>query len=282
MPSHLFHVSLKYRAIPRHNSILVQKRTTGVLFPASQLAGDLGWVKLANGILEMNQSLAEPNRQRVLAAALAACGLATLVLLAKHPAANAKTFADVLQGEARDQLVAGIVHGGFIATLSVLLICFVYLSRYLGQDRVPVVVGLVAFCIATGAMMASMIVDGFVVPAIAVKFLDVSAPGDLASARTLFSLCGTLIRFLMPMAMIFQAIAMLGISLALLGQSGMARGAAIYGICVGLLLGGAILLAPAPMLEHLLLLGIVLQAFWYFAIAAAIILTPMRARPARL
>jgi len=230
----------------------------------------------------MSQSLEEPNRPRALAAALAACGFATLVLLAKHPFGGAKTFAEVLQGEARDQVVAGIVHGGFIATLSVLLVCFVYLSRYLGQDRVPVVVGFVAFCIATGATMASMIVDGFVVPAIAVRFLDVSAPDNLAAARTLFSMCGTLIRFLMPMAMVFQGIAVLGMSLALVGQRGMARGAAIYGICAGLMLCGAMLLAPATMLEHLLLLGIVLEAFWYFAIAAAIILTPMRGRPASL
>lgn len=221
----------------------------------------------------MSQTVEEGNRPRALAAALAACGLASLGLLANHPGAGAKTFSDVLHGEARDQLIAGIVHGGFIATLSALLICFVYLSRYLGRDRVPVVVGFVAFCIGTGAMMASMIVDGFVVPAIAVRFADLSAPDNLAAARTLFAMCGTLIRFLMPMGMALQGIAMLGISLALVGRRGMARAAAIYGICVGLLLSGTLLVAPTTMLEHLLLLGIVLEAIWYFAIAAAIALT---------
>jgi len=230
----------------------------------------------------MSQSLEESNRPRALAAAFAACGFATLVLLAKHPGGGAKTFAEVLQGEARDQAVAGIVHGGFIATLSVLLICFVYLSRYLGQDRVPVVVGFVAFCIATGAMMASMIVDGFVVPAIAVRFLDVSAADNLASARTLFSMCGTLIRFSDADGDGLSGDCDAG-HLPRPGRPAW-RGSRRrdYGICAGLMLCAAMLLAPATMSEHLLLLGIVLEAVWYFAIAAAIILTPMRFRPASL
>ena len=218
----------------------------------------------------MTDDFREPAHARTLAAALAICGLATLTLLANHPGGGAQSFAEVLKAEARDQAIAGIVHGGFIGTLAALIVCFVLLCRYLGQYRLPVVIGFVAFCIGSGAMMASLIVDGFVVPAVAVRFSAVGASDNLASARTILVLCGTLIRFLMPMAMAFQGIALVGISSCLLRRRGAARAAGIYGLLVGILLSGAVFAAPPGMAEHVLLIGIVLQALWYLAIAAAV------------
>jgi hypothetical protein len=40
--------------------------------------------------------------------------------------------------------------------------------------------GLVAFCIGCGGLIASMIVDGFVSPAIAARFAGTDGPQDLA------------------------------------------------------------------------------------------------------
>jgi hypothetical protein len=207
---------------------------------------------------------------RALAAGLAVCGVATFALLLSHPGAGAQPFAELLKGEARDQLAAGIVHGGFIVTLGALLVCFVFLCRYLGQDRLPVVLGFVAFCVGSGALMASMLVDGFVTPAIAVRFANATVAADLAAARTLLVMCGTLIRFLMPMGIIFQGIAMLGISWVFVGRGGFARGAGIYGLPVGIIVCGMLFVVPPRMSEHALLLAIVLQAVWYFAVSVAV------------
>jgi hypothetical protein len=205
-----------------------------------------------------------------LAAAFAFCSLATLTLLAYHPMPAGHALADIIQAEARDQLVDGLVHGGFIATLSVLIVCFALLSRALGMERVAVVAGLVAFCVGCGALMGSMIVDGFVIPAIAVRLGVMGTADGLGKAETLFILCGTLIRFLMPMGLLFQGAAMLSWSSAIVGSRGWRLAVGVFGLTGGILVTGG-MLAPLPRLrEHILLGGIVILAVWYLAIAGAL------------
>jgi hypothetical protein len=205
-----------------------------------------------------------------LAGAFAFCSLATLTLLANHPMAGAHTFADLIKAEVRNQLADALVHGGFIVTLSVLIVCFVFLSRALGMARVAVVVGLVAFCVGCGAFMGSMIVDGFVIPALAVRFSGMGNADALTRAETLLILCGTLIRFLMPMGLLFQSAAMVSWSSVIVGRRGSRLVAGVLGVAGGVLLIGA-LLAPLPRLrEHVLLGGIAVIAAWYLALAAVL------------
>ena len=204
-----------------------------------------------------------------LAGAFACCALLTLMLLANHPMTGAHTIAAVLQAEARDQVADGLVHGGFIVILCVVIVCFVFLSRALGMGRVAVVGALVAFCVGCGALMGSMIVDGFVIPALAVRFSAMGTAAALTQAETLFILCGTLIRFLMPMGLLFQSAAMLSWSSAIVGIRGW-RFAGVFGLAGGVLLTGA-LLAPLPRLrEHVVLGAIVVIAVWYLTLAAAV------------
>jgi hypothetical protein len=205
-----------------------------------------------------------------LAGAFAFCSLATLMLLANHPMAGAHTLADLIEAEARNQFLDGLVHGGFIATLSVLIVCFVFLSRALGMARVPVVAAFVAFCVGCGALMGSMILDGFVIPAIAVRFSGMGSADGLTRAETLFILCGTLIRFLMPMGLLFQGLAMLSWSSVIVGSRGWRLAVGVLGVAGGVLLIGA-MLAPLPRLrEHVLLGGIVVVAAWYLGLAGVL------------
>jgi hypothetical protein len=205
-----------------------------------------------------------------LAGAFAFCSLATLTLLANHPMPGGHTLVDRIQAEARNQFVDGLVHGGFIVTLSVLIVCFALLARALSVARLPAVAGFVAFCVGCGALMGSMILDGFVIPAIAVRFSDIGNADGLNKGETLLILCGTLIRFLMPMGLLFQAAAMLSWSAAIVGSRGWLRAAGVFGLAAGILLIGA-MLVPLPRLrEHVLLGGIVVLALWYLAIAAAL------------
>jgi len=217
--------------------------------------------------------MSEPVRSvhsRVLATAFGLCACAMIALLANHPHGGAQTFAEVLRIEAREQTAAAVVHGGFIATLAVLTACLSFLCRDLGAHRVAVTSGFIAFCIGTGVMIASLLIDGLVIPAIAVRYVDVATPEALASARTIFVLCGTLIGFLMPMALAFQGLAMIGISYALLGPAIMARVAGFYGMAAGGILCVMVFAAPPAMREHVVLIGIVFEALWYLALAAAV------------
>jgi hypothetical protein len=206
--------------------------------------------------------------RRMLAAGFAACAVATLTMLANHPGGGALTFADMLKSEAADQFMDGVVHGGFIVTLSALIICFIYLARTLGSAKFGVTVGLVTFCIGAGAMMLSMIADGFATPSVAARFASETTPDKLAMARTILIVFGNFIRFLMPMGLLFQAVAMASWSFVIVGRRGLGRVAGALGILIGAAVIAGVLLVPPAMGEHIMLGAIVLQGIWYLAVAA--------------
>jgi|SRR5579871_1032177 len=216
----------------------------------------------------MAQETSRDRERRGLAGAFALCSVATLTLLASHPASSARTLAEVLREEAHSVWINGIVHGGFIITLAGLMVCFILLSRRLGSRRVSVVIALTAFCIGSGLLIASMILDGLVTPALAVRFADSGNADNLPMARTLFILCGIVISFLMPIGMLFQSTAILGWSAAIVQGPGMRRGVGAFGLAAGIILIIGLLAVPAALKPHVLLAGIALQAIWYLALAA--------------
>jgi len=203
-------------------------------------------------------------QRRGLAAAFLVCALASLTLLANHPGGNPGSFADLIKDEAAHQVIDGVVHGGFVITLVALIICFVLLSRLLGSAKSSVVIGLVCFCAGCTALIASMVLDGFATPAIAVRFAGLD---DLQPAKTLFILLGTLIRFLMPIGLLFQFVAMLSWSWAIVKRPGLGRAVGLLGSVVAIILIVAIFAIPTAMAAHVILGGIVLQSIWYLAIA---------------
>ena len=207
-------------------------------------------------------------QRRGLAAAFLVCALASLTLLANHPGGNPGSFADLIKDEAAHQVIDGVVHGGFVITLVALIICFVLLSRLLGSAKSSVVIGLVSFCAGCTALIASMVLDGFATPAIAVHFAGLD---DLQPAKTLFILLGTLIRFLMPIGLLFQFVAMLSWSWAIVKRPGLGRAVGLLGSVVAIILIVAIFAIPTAMAAHVILGGIVLQSIWYLAIAALLL-----------
>jgi hypothetical protein len=197
--------------------------------------------------------------QRGLAGAFALCALATLVLLASHPAPAARGLAELLQAEARDRLRDALVHGGFIATLSVLIVCFVLLSRRLGGARMPVVAGLVMFSLGCELVILSMIIDGFAVPAIATRFSGALERDELRSAETL------------PAGLLFQAAAIACWSAVMVRGRGRPRAVGVLGAATAAFLAAVVVAVPPPLGQHLLLGGIVLQSVWYLGIAALLL-----------
>ncbi len=146
---------------------------------------------------------------------LTAAAIGSFVLLALHPGGTATDFAGILRQEAAGQTMDAIVHGGFIALLSVEMVCYLVLTLRLKRF------GLRAWCSSrwVALLSGSLVTDGLVIPAIAAKYLPV--PAKLETARGLFVLCESFIRVLMPMGLAFQAAAGDGrMGLALLGEAG--------------------------------------------------------------
>jgi len=211
---------------------------------------------------------------RGLAAALLGCALVTLVLLANHPAGAGHTLIEVIAAEARDQRADAIVHAWFVVTLAFLIVCLVSVARLLGPTRPAVLTGLVSFCVGSGMLMLSMILDGLAVPAIAVRFVAITDPTSLLPARTALLFCGVLIGILMPLGLLFQAATMLSWSVAIATLQSTRRGLrlamAVYGVLAAALLVCGLLFAPAALSGHVLLGAAVLLALWYAALALLI------------
>jgi hypothetical protein len=213
----------------------------------------------------MTDDVSTHRQRRGLAAAFTLCALASLTLLANHPNGSPGSFADLLKDEASHRVIDAVVHGGFSITLLALIICLVFLSRFLGSARTSVVIGLVCFSAGCGALIASMVLDGFAAPAIAARFAGLS---DLQPAKTLFILIGTLIGFLMPTGLLLQSLAIFSWSSAIVKGPGLPRAVGLLGLATAILLIVAIIATPPVMAAHVIMGGIVLLSIWYLAIAA--------------
>jgi len=191
-------------------------------------------------------------------------GIATVALLANHPGGDAHTFADVLKDEAANRTMDAIVHGGFVVVLALQAICYATLSARIGRGAIA---GLVFFAFGAAFLSASMVLDGLVTPALAVKYL--AAPEKIEFAKSLFALVGTLIGLLMPIGLAFQSAAAGAWGVALM-TSGISRIAGIIGLALGSAAFIA-LAATAGAMNPLVLMGVLaVTALW--AVVAGIVL----------
>jgi len=193
-----------------------------------------------------------------------ATGIASIALLLNHPAEQATDFNGLLREEAANQMINAIVHGGFMVVLAIQLVCYAVFTGRAGWAKSLAIAGFTFFAVGAAFQIASLLVDGLMIPAIAQRYL--AAPPDrLPFGRTLFALCGIAVQFLMPIGIGFQAAGIVswGASLA-------RSGTGIAGLVLGLATMVAIVAGALTGAQHLLLIAIALLAFW--AIVAGIAL----------
>jgi hypothetical protein len=205
----------------------------------------------------------KPDGARLAGGVLTAAAIGSFVLLALHPGGTATDFAGILRQEAAGQTMDAIVHGGFIALLSVEMVCYLVLTLRL--KRLSALAGMVFFAVGVALLSGSLVTDGLVIPAIAAKYLPV--PAKLETARSLFVLCESFIRVLMPMGLAFQAAAMAAWGWALL-RSGMAR---VVGVC-GLVAGVALLAALGAQMANPLVPMAAIAALALWALALGVVM----------
>ncbi len=201
-----------------------------------------------------------PNR--AIAILSIATGIAAFALLASHPEGDAHSFVEVLKDEAANRTADALVHGGFIAVLALQTICYAAFSKRIGRGGGA---GLVLFAFGAAFLSASMLLDGLVTPALAVRYL--AKPDKVEFARSLFVLVGTLISLLMPAGLAFQSTAVAWWGATLWTTS---RAASLAGLVLGI--GAfAALAATAGAMNPLVLMGAI-AATSVWAMVAGIVL----------
>jgi hypothetical protein len=194
-------------------------------------------------------------------------GIAALVLLANHPADSAHSFAEVLKSEAANRFADNLVHGGFVVVLALQGICYAILTQRLGWTRPVALAGFVFFAVGAMFLSGSMVIDGFVSPAVAARYLQ--APDKLEYARSLFVLIGTMISVLMPMGLLFQSATIAAWSWVLI-ESGR-RAAGSLALIVSALAIVA-LVASFVQLNPLVLMGAVAETSMWSLLAGYLLL----------
>ncbi len=204
-------------------------------------------------------------------AALAIAGTTGLVLLAlsHHPVAGkAASVQESLAKLAELQMMDGVVHGVLMIMLAVLVAGFASFSVMLGRTRPPVIAGLSAYVLGCCTVVAAMLLDGFVVPQLAVQF--VAAPeSEVQVVDILLRVIGTVIQVLTKAGLLAMCVALLAWSYALATTPSLAGGrwCAAVGVAGGLGTGlfimfGNVALTPASLMA---IFGI--HSLWNFGVA---------------
>lgn len=207
--------------------------------------------------------------RRQLGILFTAAGVLMLALLCAHPHENVHTFADVVEFEISRRLVNGLVHGGMIVLLVPLLAGHIGLARLIGATQLAVTIAVTAFAGGCIFLAASLVLDGFVTPALALQY---RVTQDLALQHTIEPLvhfCGTIIRILMPAALLAFAASALAWCGPLIRAGSRSRIAGAISGAIGLTVGVMMLAVAPAALSHALLGGLFLVGLWQFALATA-------------
>ena len=188
--------------------------------------------------------------------------LASLALLAAHPGDAATNFAAILKEEAANRSVAGLVHGGYIAVLMLQIVAYAKLSVRLDLGRLLPLAGIVLFAAGAAFLSASLLLDGLVIPALAVRYANL--PAKIETARSLFVFCETAIGFLMPLGLAFQGAAIASWGAALWRTS---RIPGSTGVLFGLVMLGALAANVARPNPMLVMGSLIVPMLWAFVAA---------------
>ncbi|HTD04672.1 hypothetical protein [Undibacterium sp.] len=216
------------------------------------------------------------HRRRAAMAIAATTGLA-LVALSHHPVASHTASAQ----ETLAQMVAlqgtdGIVHGMLIVMLAILAAGFAVFGALLGARRPAVMFAITAYGLGCCAMVAAMLLDGFVTPQMARQFI--SAPeADIEVVRVVMRSLGTVIQVLTKAGLLSICAALLAWSYALCSGVKVSRWSfwcAAAGIAAGLLPAMLILFADIRLAPASLTAIFAIHAVWN--LAATIVLYDLR------
>lgn len=183
------------------------------------------------------------------------------------------TPAQVLAGIAGLAWLKALVHGVAIASVCAYGFGYASLARRLGMHRPLVLAGLVVYLIGCVAMVGATIIDGFVIPHVA---LDASAaPDRIRFAYDLVHYLGMVLNDLAKMGWILQAIGALAWSCVLLRAPGFERAIGLLGLLSSAVVC-AVVLGSATSKSMAALLGVLIaQLLWNLAAAVLLLRRPI-------
>jgi hypothetical protein len=225
--------------------------------------------------LAHNPPVASPST-RAAGIAILSSAILSIVFVALDPGATGNDALSVLQSMVQNQQMHQIVHIVAMACVTGLMYGYAVLSQRLGLDRTPVVIGLVSYGLGSVLMLIATILDGFVSTDTAAMFVGGSPEAVRTGLWIINTISGVMLTDFARVAWVFQSVAAIAWSLALLPKRGLSRTIGVVGLFAGALPAAAVFIAGANM-SATVVVGILLaQGIWN--VAAATLL--LRSQPA--
>lgn len=158
-----------------------------------------------------------------------------------------------------------------VIVLLVLLAGHIALARRMNTADLLVTLAVTAFGGGCALLTASLVLDGFVTPSLALQYRAAQDPAVQHSIEGLVRFCGTSIRVLMPMGLLSFAASSLAWSVPLARAGGARRLVSAISAVLGVLMGLAMFVAPPRMFDHAVLAGLFLFVLWHVALAAGLL-----------
>ncbi len=204
------------------------------------------------------------------AIAILVSAFASIAAVAMDSMAGGKDALAVMQDMIRLQQSHQAVHVVAMACLAGLMFGYTTFSQLLGMHRAPVQVGLVTYAMGSMLMLVATVIDGFIGTDIAVMFAGKSPEAVKAGYWMIQALTGAGLIDIAKVAWVFQSVAVVSWSCALLAQRGLARLAGAVGLLVGALPGVTVLVVGSQMTDMVVVGILLLQAAWN--VTAAVLL----------
>jgi hypothetical protein len=133
---------------------------------------------------------------RPAAIAIGVATLAILIFITQHPVlAPGLSTQDALAGIVALRRADQVVHGTLIAVVSLLAYGYTAFALRLGVQRGLVISGLLSYLLACISLVGAMLLDGFITPDIAARFIA-SPPEQIQMAASLLAFCSICIQVL--------------------------------------------------------------------------------------
>lgn len=213
-----------------------------------------------------------PQSLRRAASALLIVTALELTALSHHPVVGAAASAqESLSQLAALQFMDGMVHGMLILMLAVLSASLALFSRLLGWRRQPVMFACTAWLAACCVIVGAMLLDGFAVPQMAIRYLD-APEQDVQALRVILGAIGVIIQVLTKAGILAMGAAMLAWSWALVTQDALpwSRTAAAAGAAAALS-AALYILSGVRLTPDSLMVIFGAYGVWNFAVAALLL-----------
>lgn len=210
---------------------------------------------------------------RLGALVLTAATILGLIGLSFHPGAAgsepAEIFAQMVEARTQDNLVHGLMIGMLVA----FAFGFTEYATHVGIRRPLVRLGLVAYLIGCAITIVAAVIDGFVFPDLAQRFVS-ATPEGMKTGFALVVLCSLIIWWLSKVGLVMMAAAVLAWSADLARTVRTARTTAYIGLFAGLAPIALIVGLPPALQSHLMIMILAANAVWNLAVARLLMRNP--------